>query len=214
MERFAYERTYHLPWSLGATSDDKMIPDVNQFHGLEVVVTEKRDGENTSMYPDGYVHARSIDGTGKEYQSHIIREWRNKIHLLNQNEQNLRFCGENMYARHSLAYDDLDSYFELFGVYQGEVCLAWDTVEFYGSVLDIPVVPVLYRGIWDEKLIRNLCMNLDVSRVEGLVVRNINEFHSSEFKSNVAKFVRANHVTTDAHWTKNWVPNGLKSNES
>ena len=182
MNRYAYERTYHLPWSLGATSDDKIIDDINCFVDAEVIVTEKRDGENTTLYPDGYVHARSVDGTGKEYQSHIIREWRNKIHVLNDSEKVLRFCGENLFAKHSIGYDNLASYFEMFGVYQDDVCLSWDYVEFYSSLLSIPSVPVLYRGIWDEKLIIDMCDKLDTNVCEGLVVRKTNEFKMSDFK--------------------------------
>lgn len=29
-------------------------------------------------------------------------------------------------------------------------------------------------------------------------------FHNDDFVDNVAKWVRANHVQTTSHWTKNW----------
>ena len=58
--RVRYPRTYHLPWSPGATDDDRVLPDVRHFEGQEVVVTAKMDGEQTTMYTD-YLHARSID---------------------------------------------------------------------------------------------------------------------------------------------------------
>jgi hypothetical protein len=56
--RVRYPRTYHLPWSPGATDDDRMLPDVRAFEGQEVVVTAKMDGEQTTMYTD-YLHARA-----------------------------------------------------------------------------------------------------------------------------------------------------------
>ena len=54
-----YPITYHLPFSLGRTSDDKTLCDTDHFVGMEVVVTEKYDGENSSVYSDGF-HARFI----------------------------------------------------------------------------------------------------------------------------------------------------------
>ena len=47
-----YPRTAHVPWSPGATEDDVIIDTVDCFAGREVVVTEKMDGENTTMYKD------------------------------------------------------------------------------------------------------------------------------------------------------------------
>ncbi|MGC5412734.1 RNA ligase family protein, partial [Streptomyces sp. DT225] len=58
--RTHYPRTPHLPWSPGATSDDVRMTDLAALAGTEVVVTEKLDGENTTLYADG-LHARSLD---------------------------------------------------------------------------------------------------------------------------------------------------------
>ena len=44
--KIKYPRTFHLPWSPGATSDDKMLKSIEHFIGKEVVITEKMDGEN------------------------------------------------------------------------------------------------------------------------------------------------------------------------
>ena len=55
MERIKYPRTYHLPYSQSKT-DDKTLSNDDQFKGMEVVVTIKMDGENTTIYPDGYIH--------------------------------------------------------------------------------------------------------------------------------------------------------------
>ena len=61
MESYKYPRTFHLPWSPGVASDDKVIESLDAFVGREVVVTEKMDGENSSLYSNGHIHARSMD---------------------------------------------------------------------------------------------------------------------------------------------------------
>jgi hypothetical protein len=45
--------------------------------------------------------------------------------------------------------------------------------------------------------------------LEGFVVRLAQAFPYDRFSLSVAKLVRANHVTTGAHWTKSWTTNGL-----
>jgi hypothetical protein len=77
--------------------------------------------------------------------------------------------------------------------------------------LGIETVPVLYEGIFDEEIIKNLKIN---DSMEGYVVRNSDSFPYSESKHNVAKFVRANHVTTENHWMHSEViPNKLIKTE-
>lgn len=39
-------------------------------------------------------------------------------------------------------------------------------------------------------------------RMEGIVSRNIEEYVVEEFKLNVFKYVRKDHVKTDEHWSK------------
>ena len=40
--------------------------------------------------------------------------------------------------------------------------------------------------------------------IEGVVVRNADEYPVGDFKWNVVKYVRKNHVQTDQFWHKNW----------
>jgi hypothetical protein len=42
IDRVKYPRTYHSPWSPGATSDDRILPNMENFIGRRVIVTEKR----------------------------------------------------------------------------------------------------------------------------------------------------------------------------
>lgn len=207
MQRVKYHRTPHLPWSPGATDDDIRLNTASNFAGRHVMVTEKRDGECTTLYQDGYIHARSIDGTGKPYQSWVANMWQAKRWEF---PEQWRICGENLYARHSIAYDSLPSYFEAFSMWdQHNVSLHSMSCVTWCDLLGIQHVPILFDGVWDERLIRLLCEQTVTGGGEGLVVRLADPFHWDEFPVSVAKYVRANHVTTDAHWTHNWQPNTL-----
>ncbi|MEE1759086.1 RNA ligase family protein [Streptomyces sp. SP18BB07] len=193
--RTHYPRTRHLPWSPGATADDLRVTDLSGLRGREVVVTEKLDGENTTLYRDG-VHARSLDSA-----HHPSRTWVKALQarIGHAVPPGWRVCGENMFARHSLAYDDLDSWFYGFSVWDADGrCLGWDrTVELLRG-LGIPVPRVLWRGVFDERALRAL--RLDLGRQEGYVVRVVDGFAADEFGTRVAKWVRAGHVRTDTHW--------------
>ncbi|MFG3237423.1 RNA ligase family protein [Streptomyces sp. NPDC048157] len=205
--RTHYPRTAHLPWSPGATSDDVRIADLAALTGREVVVTEKLDGENITLYADG-LHARSLDSA-----HHPSRGWVKALQgrIGARVPDGWRVCGENLFARHSIPYEDLESFFYGFSVWDGERCLDWDrTVEFLRD-LGIPVPPVLWRGVFDaraEKALRAL--KPDTGRQEGYVVRPADGFGAADFGRLVAKWVRPGHVQTDTHWMHSAVvPNGL-----
>jgi hypothetical protein len=75
IKRSKYPRTPHLPWSPGRTGDDILLDSIRHLERLQdVVVTEKRDGENTTLYRD-YLHARSLDSS-----SHVSRNWLKCFH--------------------------------------------------------------------------------------------------------------------------------------
>ncbi|MEV7612666.1 RNA ligase family protein [Streptomyces sp. NPDC089799] len=193
--RTHYPRTPHLPWSPGATSDDVRAGDLAGFAGREVVVTEKLDGENTTLYADG-LHARSLDSG-----HHPSRAWVKGLQgrIGDRIPDGWRVCGENMYARHSLPYEDLDSWFYGFSVWDGTGrCLGWDATVRFLRALGVPVPRVLWRGVFDERALRRL--RLDTARQEGYVVRTVEGFGQAEFGRRVAKWVRTGHVRTDTHW--------------
>lgn len=193
-----YPRTLHLPWSGGKdqTSDEKTIPDLSLLAKGEIVVTEKMDGENTTMYSD-FIHARSVESAG-----HPSRSWVANLHSKIGWEipVGYRVCGENLYAKHSIGYDDLETYFMLFGVWHRDVCLSWDDTLEWAELLGLQTVPVMYRGPYNEKLLLEFADALDKDKHEGYVVRRTDGFFAREFSLSVAKYVRPNHVTTDGHW--------------
>ncbi len=200
-----YPRTPHLPWSQGTTTDDSLLKDVKIFQGQEVVITEKMDGENTTMYPD-HIHARSIDS-----RHHPSRTWVKGLHgsIAHMIPKGWRLCGENLYAQHSIIYENLKSYFYLFSIWnEHNQALNWDETEKWAKSLDLALVPVLYRGQWDESLARAL--KIDTQTREGYVVRTAAGFTHAEFSNHIAKWVRKGHVQTDEHWMHSKViPNGL-----
>lgn len=205
-----YPRTYHVPWSDGINDDDKTHRNMGLFEGKRVVVTEKMDGENTTIYSD-YIHARSVDG-----RSHYTRNWAKSYAMsyISPNiPENWRISAENLYAKHSIHYDDLESYLIGFSIWdENNNCLSFDeTVEWF-KLLNMPMVNVLYDGIYDEQKIKKLYDYSSYEKSEGYVIRVADSFHYKDFNKYVGKFVRKNHVSTTRHWIKqiNHELNGLR----
>jgi len=207
--RYKYPRTVHLPWSPGFSDDDLHLETLACFEDNEVVVTEKMDGENTSIYRN-YIHARSIDG-----RHHPSRDWVKQLQaqLSIDIPNGWRLCGENLYARHSIAYENLKSYFYLFAIFnENNFCLSWDDTLEWADLLQVPTPRTLYRGPWSEAAVRSLTPNEEVC--EGYVVRHSGSFHFDDFKKNCAKWVRPGHVQSDSHWMHQAiVKNKLENND-
>lgn len=215
--RIKYPRTPHLPWSPGATSDDRILKDTGQFKGKQVVVTEKMDGENCTI-GQNYSHARSVDSG-----PHPSRTWVRGLQsqLGHELPDGWRLCGENLYAKHTLGYDQLPSYFLCFSIWDNRnVCLSWaETVE-YCKMLGVHTVPVLYKGPWDEDKIISIFEKYSSpygGEAEGYVVRNAAEFPYSAFSKNIGKYVRKafkeqleENVGESGHWMQQEVkPNKI-----
>lgn len=200
----------HHPKSGSVSSDDKIIhPDhLKALYGTEVVITEKMDGECTTGYPDGYIHARSLSSSyhpSRTMVKSILSGIAYKI------PEGHRICGENLYAKHSIKYTDLSSYFYLFSIWNEHKCLSWDDTEALAADLGLHTVPVLYRGILTASILTELWDGIDTELSEGLVVRSAESIQYDEFNSKVFKIVRPNHVTTESHWMNKEVePNVIK----
>lgn len=208
---FKYPKTLHLPWSPGLQNDDRMMPmeDVlTNFSGKEVVISEKLDGENTSLYRD-HIHARSVYSG-----DHPSRSWVKALHgkIKRDIPEDWRICGENVFAHHSIFYEDLETYFYVFGIYDhNNICLSWKETLDWCKLLDLIHVPVIFEGIFELPKMMDLHNILDLEKDEGFVVRNAESFYYNDFQKNVAKYVRKGHVQTDQHWmSKPVVKNLLK----
>lgn len=210
-----YPRTYHIPFSPGATSDDKRLTEedfLKYFAHKRLVFTEKLDGENSAItHFDCY--ARSHGAPTRSPWS--INLWGNDGLLWRIKDsigEDETIYGENLYGEHSIHYDRLHDYFHLFAVNNSKEWYSWEDVEFMGRILNLPTVPVLGTGyvtsidelreIIDEYMTQPSAYG---NTKEGVVIRIMDAFPiDAPFHHYVCKYVRANHVQTNEHWTKNW----------
>lgn len=204
-----YPKTFHLPWSEGITSDDKVMSN-NPFNGKRVIITEKMDGENTSMYHDHF-HARSVDGRHHPSRDWVKQFWSTFKHDI---PNGMRICGENVFAKHTIAYDNLSSFFLGFSVWNDNTCLDWDTTLEWFGLLGITPVPILFDGVFSKRIHYQIIDDIDLSKQEGYVIRLVDSFTVDEFTESVGKFVRPAHVQTDNHWMLSpIIPNRLKDEQ-
>ncbi|CAG7580621.1 MAG: putative RNA ligase [uncultured marine phage] len=222
-----YGRTFHFPFSPGTTSDDRTNFDWwEDFKRLvEVVITEKLDGENSCINSIG-VFSRSHAAPNMNPWSTHLKEKRALI-LKDIEEGELEIFGENLYAIHSIEYKDIDEHFYVFGIRVGDEWLSWEETEEICYLLDLKTVPVI--GVYKtsdfdspEDFV-NLVMSIvgeestfgskdsatdEDCTMEGVVVRTSDSYKATVGgqidSQNVFKYVRENHVKTDEHWVKNW----------
>lgn len=194
---YKYPKTMHLPWSPGATRDDRVLSSTTHFHGKNVVVTEKMDGENCSIYKN-HIHARSTSSN-----SHPSRNWVKALQAQISSDipENWRICGENLFAKHSIFYKNLPSFFLVFNIWnEKNYCLDWDSTLEWCQLLGLTTVPVIYTGVYDEEKLKSIWSEMDEGSQEGYVVRFADSFHYDDFSNCVAKYVRKDHVVTNQHW--------------
>lgn len=135
-----YCRSLHAKISLGTTSDDRFMPDgyLKAFSEMKsLVLTEKLDGQNNCFTKNG-VYARSH---ASPTQHPWDKPMRDRWGLIKNDLNTLEIFGENMYGIHSIAYRNLESYFYVFAIREGDVWLSWEEVKFYAAMLDFPTVP-------------------------------------------------------------------------
>ena len=207
MDSPKYNRTFHFPWSPGGTSDDKIAASIDSLLNVDIVITEKIDGSNTSLESGG-CFARTHSGP----PSHDSFDGLKAMHATIKYKipEGIQLFGEWCFALHSIAYNELPGYFLLFNVRdleRGSMWASWDEVEMWAEEVGVPTVPVLFKGqVSNEKELRQLVESLMIqpSRCggirEGVVARISTAFADNEFSNCVMKCVRANHVQTSDHW--------------
>ena len=212
MDSRKYPRTFHLPFSPGTTSDDRIARDIDALFREPVVITEKLDGENTCINRFG-VFARSHGApTRNPWATYLWDRW----NVLKTMLGDLEIFGESLYAVHSIEYTGLQAHFYVFAIRDNARWLSWDEVEFYAGLIDLPTVPVLFRGMIEADALEPLVLrlvrepsflsdpDLGASEREGVVARVARELTDEEFDTHVFKWVRKGHVRTTEHWTRNW----------
>src|SRR5438128_1765378 len=112
-ESAKYPRTFHLPWSPGATDDDKVLDTTGHFLNRQLVITEKVDGGNCCLTRAG-VFARTHGATPTHPSFARIKALHAAIKF--DIPEDWSIFGENCYAKHSIAYNQLPGYFLSFGI--------------------------------------------------------------------------------------------------
>ena len=206
-----YPRTPYWPWSPTIGRGEAVHTDPDRFVGVSVVVTEKLDGGNTLLHA-GQVYARSVSAPSDGKWMAMVK----KHHAWKVTEPDVYLYGEDIYGVHSIAYEPVAEE-ETFYAFALRDCdgafAAFADVEAYAKQREIPVVPVLFRGRFRSVAEISAFMKQAHgepsalgSEREGVVMRLARGFPAAEFQDNVCKSVRAGHVQTDEHWTRNWRP--------
>ena len=206
-----YPSTPYWPWSPAIGRGDAVHANPDRFVDKDVVVTEKLDGGNTLLHA-GKVYARSVSApSGGKWMAMV-----KKHHAWKVNEPDAYLYGEDIYGVHSVTYAPVAERetFYAFALRDGAGAFAaFDEVEAYAKQREIPVVPVLFRGRFRSVAEISAFMKQAHgepsalgSEREGVVMRLARGFPAAEFQDNVCKSVRAGHVQTDEHWTRNWRP--------
>lgn len=208
MDSPKYNRTFHFPFSPGATSDDKIATSMGHLVGVPIVITEKMDGSNTSLEAHG-CFARTHSGAPAHKSFDGLKALQATIRL--RIPVGIQLFGEWCFARHSIEYNELPGYFLLFNVRElnpiNSLWLSWDEVEMWAEEIGVPTVPVLFKGtVASEKELQQLVESfMNQPSVcggirEGVVARIAQGFLDNNFSQCVMKCVRANHVQTSEHW--------------
>lgn len=205
-----YPRSLHLPFSPGASSDDKIMSEeeFEKFLDIEVVITEKLDGSNVCLTKH-QVYSRSHSGPATHKSFNPLK----KLHAYLKQDipEGISVFGEWCYAVHSIEYLMLQSYLNIFAVRDDktEEWADWDEVVLWADELGVATVPVILRGVISDKYkLKELIVEFSKLNSfygptrEGVVLRRtsplkINKLNQIE---GLGKWVRENHVQTDEHW--------------
>jgi hypothetical protein len=176
--------------------------------GKGVIYTEKLDGECTSLKSDR-CHARSEEST-----HHPSQSWIKALHaqIAWKIPEYIQIVGENVFAKHSIFYDKLSTFFYVFAVIDLErnVFLSVDDTIKICNEFGLQYVPILQRGPFDPAF-KVPTTSAFGNEIEGYVVRSTDEFLIDKMSINMAKWVRKSHVKTDDHWKTNWTPNRMNN---
>ncbi len=184
--------------------------------GTPIVVTEKLDGGNTLLH-EGKVYARSVSTPSEAKWLAMVK----KHHAWKVTEPGVCLYGEDIYGVHSIAYDPVsegETFYAFAMRDSAGTFAAFPEVEEFARQRKIPVVPVLFRGKFNS--INELRAFVEDAHREnsalggereGVVIRTARGFPTSEFQYNVCKSVRAEHVRSDEHWSRNWKPCSIAS---
>jgi hypothetical protein len=179
--------------------------DINNFINCDIIFTTKMDGSNCSMTRE------KIAARNGNHANGISFDMAKALHatIAHAIPSQYVIFGEWLYAMHSIHYTELESFFQIFGVFDiaHKKWLSWISVYDVAGSLGLQTVE--FSQIYNFGNVRELeaeIIRYGEMRInkghEGIVVRSAHDFAFGEFKNNVAKYVRKNHVQTTQHWSK------------
>lgn len=156
IDQFSYPEIYHFPWSkrnnqgdLGIETFSRygVIPSIQQFEGLQIVVTEKYSDKCLSLH--------------QNLSSQLLEnKWDKRFSKL---PQEYKIIGRNLKKGNILFIE----WFEVISIFdENNVCLSWEEIEFYCKLLNFRMIQVIWKGIWDLDFIKNLN-----NKQEGYILR-------------------------------------------
>jgi len=230
-ERMKYPHTPYLPFSPSADEKDVResgYMDIRCLLNKPLHISIKMDGSNILLTRNNIAARNGYDATGKSFdmakQTHSMFK-----HLIPEDEM---WFGEWLYAKHSIHYIEnlkLTNYLQLFGIYNKKTHMWAGITDIHDRVSEViietDITPPLAVGVnipekapsisdilngksvyTNEKDLKNELIKIGNSAVkgghEGIIVRNMYPFHHSRWNENIAKFVRANHIQTNKHWSR------------
>lgn len=221
-----YPSTPYLPNSPDINDADINLDDLTPFLNQPLVMTTKMDGSNVCLTSESVVARNGSTADHPQYS--LLKERHATIyHKLIPN--NIQIFGEWLFAKHTISYENLSSYLQIFSVYDMdlELFLGWDEVEEWSNKLGVHTVPIITKldpisQIRDlEKVISTNALNIiygndNENENEGIVLRTIYPFPYGSFESYfttngktqwrvapIAKYVRiGQHEMTDKNWTR------------
>lgn len=154
-----YPRTPHLQGSrLQAGDEDLSQRPFSDIAGRHLVLEEKVDGANSaiSFSPDGELRLQSrghfLMGGYREKHYDLMKQWAavHRDRFFEVLGTRYIMYGEWMYAKHSIYYDRLPSYFLEFDILDRETGRYLDTHSRHELIKDLPVcsVSVLAEGVF------------------------------------------------------------------
>lgn len=176
-------------------------------------ILSKQDGENTSIYSDGYFHLRSIDSR-RPSKDGRAKPWSILISPILESEDYHRMIFENIYDQHSIHYsvaagNALQSYYQClfltFMYEEVEMVTPYQEQVRFCALYGIGMPPVLAVANGRDKL-STYINRLDLNKQEGLVVRSPDTFPLEDIHHYVGKWVRPGHVQTDEDWISQSLP--------
>ena len=210
-----YPRTPYLPFSPSIPPGNRTVSSFDHLVGVDLVITEKVDGGNTLLH-EGSVYARSTGGVATAPWFGMVK----KHHAWRVRGFDVFLYGEDIYGVHSIEYAPVpeDRTFYAFALRRFEEGVqdafeGWDSLRSFCEAQGLPVVPAVCRGTFSsvgelqEFMLSEHCRpSLLGGEREGLVARVARSFPACDFEYSVAKSVRADHVQTGEHWSRNWRP--------